>query len=500
MSACLVLVLLCFISSYGTSIDLTLSVATNTTKRTIPEPFIGFNLDYWKNNTESFGTSSIPYIDFSNRDLITLTSALSPAILRIGGSPSDSVIYNISGECNDATKSNLAPQSYYCSEVKPPNYFCMNTSRWKEIFEFISATNLELVYGLNACYGRQATDQMMNISNIDALLRYTASTVSTVFNISKIRGFEFGNGMASSIAPEIYSYDFIRLHTLIQRYFINDTNTMPITIGTDNYYGDTKYVQQVLSKLPNATMRALNYHQYINCEVGNPDVNESVFDMECLDKINEYPPMYENVLLNMTHQANTTLWVGESALHSHGGKKGETNVFVSSLYYIYQLCELAQYAYMDVVLRQTLSGGNYELINGTNNLFAPNPDYYVLWMWRQFIGDRMLGSSFIDGNKYVTAYAFNGRIQGEVVIVMINFSYNVSATVHIKFQSTNDEYQCDEYHMNGPLNSSVAYVNGDPLLYKNGKLPQLKKQTGNGKVELASTTAVWIGCSTGRVI
>ena len=119
--------------------------------------------------------SSIPYIDFTNSDLITLTSALSPGILRIGGSGEDSVIYNISGECSESNKWNITG-SYYCSEVKPENYYCLNMSRWKQIFEFLDSTNLNVVFGLNACYARLTDDEQMDISNIHSLLHYTTIT------------------------------------------------------------------------------------------------------------------------------------------------------------------------------------------------------------------------------------------------------------------------------------------------------------------------------------
>lgn len=251
--------------------------------------------------------------------------------------------------------------------------------------------------------------------------------------------------------------------------------------------------------MSNATMNAVNYHQYVNCQIGTDSgMNSTLFNMSCLNRINEYPSIYENILLNVTHQFNTTIWIGESALHSSGGVNGETNVFASSFYYTYQLCELVKYKYMNLVLRQTLTGGYYGLINNTNNeIFLPNPDYYVLYLWRQFIGDQLFQSSFSTNNKnpsFVTGYAFNGKIDGEIVIILINFSFDTRINVKLDFQNdTFNNYQ--EYHFNGPLNSSITYLNGQALQYENGKLPVLNPQTGNGNVVLNPTTIVWIRCS-----
>ena len=301
--------------------------------------------------------------------------------------------------------------------------------------------------------------------------------------------------MDSSIDAHVYSYDFIRVNTLITRYFDDSTST-PLAVGTDNRYSATNYVTNVLSEMANGTMNALNYHQYINCDVGTIGINESIFDMECLEKITEYALIYQTILQNETNQMNISLWIGESALHSSGGKDGETNVFASSFYFIFQLCELAQYELMDLVLRQTLSGGYYELINGTDDVFVPNSDYFVLWFWRQLIGDAMLESMFDDASEYLNGYAFRGQVEGEVVVVIINFSFDAAVNVKLDFRNNDvNRYAFEEYHMNGPLNTSLIYVNGGELVYKEGKFPGLNGVAGNGNVQVEPATIVWIRCT-----
>ena len=370
---------------------------------------------------QHFGNSSIPYIDFSNTDLIALTSALSPAVLRIGGSGEDSVIYNISDECNEPDKWNISG-NYYCSEVKPADYYCLSTTRWTQILSFCDATNIDLVYGLNACYGRRNADEQMDMSNIDALLSYTVAHADTL-NVSRLRGFEFGNSMDGHIDAQIYAYDFIRMNTLVQRYFAN--RTAPVSMGTDNNYMDTAYVTEVLGRLPNGTMSVLNWHQYTNCD--EQDAQGYVFSAACLATITQYPAVYANIL-RQTGQTQATLMIGESALDHSGGKNNASNVFLSSFYYAFQLCELSQVDGMDLVQRQTLSGGWYGLLDTS---FAPMPDYWVLYLWRQLVGEQVLRVE-LGKNDNVTAYAYTGKQGGHVTVVLINFSLEQTANVRLE--------------------------------------------------------------------
>eukprot|EP01084_Bolivina_argentea_P042190 77826_1 len=443
-----VLILLSSMLLWCKAIDLTLTISTNNIIRTLPERFIGFNLDYWEDNHEHFGNSSIPYINFKNKDLLALTSAVSPAMLRIGGSGEDSVIYNISNECNEPNKWNISGP-YYCSEVHPPNYYCLTKTRWQQILQFCQDTNLKLIYGLNACYGRKGKDKPIDMTNIDSLLSYTISQ-SKNLNISRIEGFEFGNSMSGSITAQTYANDFTKLNSLINKYFKNYTNKIPACIGTDNNYAATGYVQDVLSILKPGVMSIVNWHQYTNC----PQEQKYVFSKDCLSTITQYPAIYENIL-SKTDQTETTLMIGESALHHSGGEDGSSNVFESSFYYTYQLSELAKISDMNIVQRQTLSGGYYGLLD-TN--FVPMSDYWVIYLWKMFIGNKVLQTS-LTNNQNVTGYAYNGKNNKDVTVVLINFSDTVAANVQLHLSGSSNTYKYEEYHMNGPLDSKTAYIN-----------------------------------------
>eukprot|EP01084_Bolivina_argentea_P004811 9113_1 len=213
----------------STIISYDFSINTSDIVRSIPEPYFGFTIDWWKQNGEygpKWGNAGILTLDLSNTNLIALTKAITPAVLRIGGSPEDSIIYNISGACL-----NIKPSlpGYGCSEASNTQpYGCLNESRWTQINEFAYKTNVTLVFGLNACYGRPAINKSMNFTNIEQLFEYT-STQQTGFD--NIYGFEFGNEQNGHIDPDIYAKDFITAYNLLHKY---KWKQMPIFIGFDS--------------------------------------------------------------------------------------------------------------------------------------------------------------------------------------------------------------------------------------------------------------------------
>jgi hypothetical protein len=78
------------------------------------------------------------------------------------------------------------------------------------------------------------------------------------------------------------------------------------------------------------------------------------------------------------------VWAGETADHSGGGVAGLTDTFRSCFYYATQLGVLPTLG-VELAARQCLSGGDYELLQRYGG-FAPNPDFFVAWLFKALIG------------------------------------------------------------------------------------------------------------------
>merc|ERR1711991_418816 len=85
------------------SLDYTITINESNVTQTIPSPFYGFTIDWWKSDDPTWGpkwgNAGFLTLNLSNPNLIALTKAISPAILRIGGTPQDSIIYNMKILC-----------------------------------------------------------------------------------------------------------------------------------------------------------------------------------------------------------------------------------------------------------------------------------------------------------------------------------------------------------------------------------------------------------------
>jgi heparanase 1 len=142
---------------------------------------VSFNFDW--NTGDSWANASVMVVDLTSKRLRALTAAMSPAHLRIGGSDGDAATYLV-----DPTNPPVP-----CD----PDY-CLGMPRWRELLEFSKDVGVDLVFGLNLCYGRNSCRDpgFWNGTNIFQLLNYTAA------NNLPIGGFELGNEKEHFLTPE----------------------------------------------------------------------------------------------------------------------------------------------------------------------------------------------------------------------------------------------------------------------------------------------------------
>ena len=80
-------------------------------------------LDFWRADDRTFGqkwgNSSAITIDLANPVFRAATSALAPAILRLGGSPDDSIVFDTDGSCVPQSGGYGPYPGYFCSQVHP---------------------------------------------------------------------------------------------------------------------------------------------------------------------------------------------------------------------------------------------------------------------------------------------------------------------------------------------------------------------------------------------
>ena len=81
-------------------------------------------LDFWRHSDptygEKWGNSSAITIDLASPALLGAASSLAPALLRLGGSPEDSLVFDADGgSCTPGTGGDGPFAPYFCSQVHP---------------------------------------------------------------------------------------------------------------------------------------------------------------------------------------------------------------------------------------------------------------------------------------------------------------------------------------------------------------------------------------------
>jgi heparanase 1 len=448
-------------------------------------------------------------MDLTQPDLRYLAAQLQGSLLRLGGSPVDSLLYETPDTplaCTDAELNKTQPSpsgGYYCPNwdqvnyIKSPGAHCLKAGRWKEINSFALQAGFSIAFGLNACWLRPNAAGEMDWTYVDAMLKQTASLA--VANASAVWAWEFGNELyRSGVHADRYGKDVKELMSRseaawgaaeVDAGLEAGSLQRPVFVGPDNGFGamPTSYVTDFVDAAEGA-VHAVTFHDYGNpCSSEMPADSGLAINVSCVDErtasvIQEYG--------GAARSGGVELWCGEGAFHASSGVRGLTDVFRGSLWFAHKL---GSYFSSGVTLfaRQTLLGGDYELVNRTTA--APAPDYYVLLLWRRLIGERALPVETTGSETPgLRTFAFDAApgLQGRVVVA-INSHTDLEVTATLG-------HVAQVYQLSGDLASSRIFYNarfgGNELVYQpgGGGLPAMDPYVAGASVPLPPCSITWV--------
>jgi len=427
--------------------------------------------------------------NFSRPRLINMAKALSPALLRVGGTTGDEVYYDLS----DPPLSD-----------PPGNYsYIMTKAEYDNLNQFVAEIGYELVFGLNLGPGARLTDSISswNSTNAQDLLKYTAQMQYPVL------GFELGN------EPNLFMLTFgpryyLNSEQLAQAFseldpLMNDINPDWKLIGPDVSF-EYPIVGQLVPKFWQDFVKSMNqsgvildmatYHFYPllseRCLGPLPDPFEATPEKylrpETYNKVIRHAEVVKQSVRE--YQPNAQIWVGETAGSLCGGQPGVANRFIDSLWWMDQLGLLVQSQETIGQVRQTLAGSSYGLIN--EYTLVPRPDYFASYAFKQLMGNQVLNTSIIN-TTYVRGYvhcASETFQPGSVTLLLINLNQN-ETSVQIPPEL---HHQLDGYFFTPPqpleITSETVHLNGNLLhVDENGNPPPLASVAvdgGSGYVSL----------------
>lgn len=305
-----------------------------------------------------WGQSGVLNINFNQSMLQHAVAAFDGAFhLRLGGSLSDFVMYNVSSKdaasCVPFSPATNATRLGY-------DYFtgCLGLRRWNDILDFALLTNISIVFGVSALHGRQqpppcpeGTNCRLPRSptccvgpwagdwqsdNVKELLEYTLAA-----GYRNIYALEFGNelagqyGIQAKFSPEQYSADFSRFVDAVSSSYARHSQSPPLTLVPGNSW-DADWYSQFLKLLDASHRPAIVSHHLYSLGGGfDPASGDRALDPAHLNLISALADDVVHTLAPFqppAPAAGFSIWVGEAGGAYNSGRDGVTNTFWSGFW------------------------------------------------------------------------------------------------------------------------------------------------------------------------
>ncbi|KAL5022409.1 hypothetical protein ScPMuIL_001564 [Solemya velum] len=395
--------LLSFLPVHGAGNGIPIKIDTNKIAGQTHDMFVGVTLDL-----ETIVRSNWGYMNTSSQKIKNLAQALSPCFLRVGGTMSDHVHYDVP----------------YQTDVWPtPEDKNLTASNWDRLNIFSRDVGWKMIFGLNAL---RRINNVWFPFNARDLMNYTS------YKGYNITGFELGNEpdyFPVNVTPPELVFDFLQLYGLVKEwpYFSNSLILGPDIAEMVNPRG-YQYYHEFLKYGGRDGIDYATFHHYYFASGGaklemfiNPGIMNSI-----------WVPIQRAVSYANETVPHRKVWLGETSTSYNQGAPGLSDRYVAGFLWLDKLGMTAKHG-VEVVIRQSFYGENYSLLdfNDTN----PNPDYWLTLLYMKLVGSKVLNVIF-DSSSYVRIYAHctNTKVpkyqKGSITFYTMNLS---NATVDLLF-------------------------------------------------------------------
>ncbi|GAC1351046.1 MAG: hypothetical protein NVSMB1_00350 [Polyangiales bacterium] len=460
----------------------TVRIDAGTVVATLSPRFLSFAVDtaqvvgapFWASASEfDAGKTKVersPY-DFGRPRLRALSRALSPAYLRIGGTDADRVFYDM----------NEVP-------AKPPTgfNFVLTRKQFDALNTFAIDLGFQVMFTLNA--GPASRDSLghWTSDNARALMTYGAGKKYPISHWelgNEVNAFSFVFGPSARVRPADFINDVATARALVDSESMGARLVAPASAYFPKLGEVPPFIADFLAKGTQADVISWHFYpmQSRRCPLLRRADLDTALDPITLDEISKWAAEVES--LRDAHAPKKEVWLGETGNAQCGGEPLVSDAFAGSFWWVDQLGLLAKRG-EPVVVRQTLSGSNYGLIDDVT--LEPNPDYWASVLWKRWMGDRVLSSSISSSassapsDPLLRTYAHcagadAGAPKGSIAMALINLDRVTAARVTLSsYEGTGSAQMV----LTAPtLDARTIRANDVPIASgADGTLPQLITQ------------------------
>jgi heparanase len=464
-------------SAYNTTVKVDLSKPVAT----VSKQYLSFAIDlsqvvggkWWNPNASSTetgsGTVHAPIFDFNRKKLDVLASGLAPAYLSIGGSESDKAYYDLISNPGQPT----APPKGYQS--------VMTAKEWDDVNGFARRNGLQVTFTLNTGPSARKSDGSWDGTNAAGLLAYSAQHgyPIAVWGLgNELNIFWFVHGLKAQVPIAQYDKDLKAARALVKQYepearFAGQGSAFWPVLGEplSLFYGYMPYYLKQSGSLTDH----VSWHYYPQQSRRGPIASRRAYPSRLLDPKNlDEAGYWADKVRNWRdlYAPGKPIWLAETGNAQFGGEPGLSDVYLSGLWWMDELGILARKGH-EVVVRQTLSGMDYGMINDGD--LNPRPDYWNSLMWKHLMGSQVYSVQASGENSdrlRVYAQASAADETKSVSVLLINIDPQRDATVSFPgFENSG----FDVYQVNAPdiFGSKVLLNNNELALTADNTLPEI---------------------------
>ena len=401
--------------------------------------------------------------DFARPRLRRLAAELAPAFLRIGGTDADRIYYDMTG-----SEGVPAPAGYE---------YVLTRALWDGVNDFAATLGLDVFFTLNAGPGPRGSGRSWRPDNARTLIRYTVTQgyPVAVWELgNEINANALTHGVRWLLTGADYARDLETLKTLVAQ----ENPGAPVAGPSSAFWpvaGERLHITEQMLRADPAAADIVTWHYYPSQSERCPTATRRASSTALLfpPYLDEFRAWAEDVLiLRDDYAPGTPVWLGETGNAQCGGEPGVSDRYVAGLWWLDEL-GLAARSGQQVVVRQTLAGSDYGLLDDAT--LAPRPDYWNSVLWKRLMGTRALAVSRTGDNR-VRAYAHCSPADG-VTVLVLNLNQTGDATVAIapfagraadRYVFTGDYPTSPEVRLNGAILRTQ----------EDGALPPLRPDSG----------------------
>lgn len=455
---------------------------------TVSDRFLSYNVEmveltggrFWKPYRSVGADNKGQYeyrapIDLSNVRLRKLAAALGPAYVRYSGTWANATVY-------------LDTDSH---EGPPPAGYdaVLTRGQWKGAVAFAKAVDARIVTSMPTSAGSRDAQGLWQSGDADRFLQATRAFGGKIWasefaNEPNLIG---GTKPPEGYAAEDYRRDYARFHGWIKE---RSPETLVLAPGAFEYADGKKALPAFIKTLSTDTLLpkgdaqpdVVSFHFYgaisQRCGGSAPDPRDA-----------EWLSMIDGAIANTDRlrrevAPGAPMWLTETAESACGGNP-QASSFADSFRFVDQLAKAARHG-VAVVMHNTLAASDYALLD--EQTFAPRPNYWAAYLWRQLMGHRVLDAGSVGQGGGLRIYAQCLRdVRGGVAVLAINPDRTQSQDLSLK--GAGRLYSLTQADDAG----TKAALNGNTLALGAGdQLPKLEGARFRDHVRLAASSINFI--------